>query len=207
MEDDIDLGETLEEMLLAEGYSVEWVKDGIQASEMSYDTRFDLYVFDINVPKFNGLELFEALREAEDRTPTIFISALIDMESITKAFNIGAEDYIKKPFFPEELLLRIASKFKSRATEEKIFYKNFLYYPQSHEVYQDNKPFVLSKMQLNLFDIFMQNIERILTTEEILYQSDIAQLSTLRVALTKLKKKTNLNIVNIHGVGYKLETC
>ncbi|HHS93113.1 MAG TPA: response regulator, partial [Campylobacterales bacterium] len=85
MEDEEDLGETLQEVLEDEGYSVHWVKDGAEASNLSFKQTFDLYVFDINVPELNGLELLESLRHAEDITPTIFISAMIDMETMRKA--------------------------------------------------------------------------------------------------------------------------
>jgi DNA-binding response OmpR family regulator len=61
MEDEVDLGETLQEMLEDEGYDVIWVKDGLEAADVSFKKQFDLYIFDINVPEFNGLELLESL--------------------------------------------------------------------------------------------------------------------------------------------------
>jgi len=203
LEDDIDLGETIEEMLEVEGYSVSWVKDGIEASEITYSEKFDLYIFDINVPEFNGLELLEALRGADDNTHTIFISALIDLDTISHAFNIGAEDYIKKPFFPEELLIRIRAKFnyKNRA----ILYKNIEYFPDKGEIYKDKKPIRLSKMQMELFDFFIKNMDKIVTKDNILDATSIKNISALRVALTKLKQITSFDIKNIHGVGYILE--
>ena len=203
MEDDIDLGETIEEMLELEGYSVVLVKDGVEASEVSFDTKFDLYIFDINVPEFNGLELLEALRNAEDNTPTIFISALVDLETISQAFDIGAEDYIKKPFFPEELLIRIRAKFNQQS--KTILYKDIKYIPKTGEIYKNNTPIHLSKMQMELFDYFMRNIERVVTKDNIIENTNIKNISALRVALTKLKQTTGLNIKNIHGVGYRLE--
>jgi len=203
LEDDIDLGETIEEILELEGYSVVWVKDGIEASEVTYNEKFDLYIFDINVPEFNGLELLEALRGAEDRTDTIFISALVDLETISQAFDIGADDYIKKPFFPEELLIRIRAKFNHK--NKSIFYKNIKYFPKSGEIYSNEKPIRLSKMQMELFDFFIKNIDKVVTKETILDTTSIKSVSALRVALTKLKQTIDFNIKNIHGVGYILE--
>ncbi|RUM75867.1 MAG: DNA-binding response regulator [Sulfurovum sp.] len=203
MEDDIDLGETIEEMLELEGYSVVLVKDGVEASEVSFDTKFDLYIFDINVPEFNGLELLEALRNAEDNTPTIFISALVDLETISQAFDIGAEDYIKKPFFPQELLIRIKAKFNQQS--KTILYEDIKYTPKTGEIYKNSTPIHLSKMQMELFDYFMKNIDKIVTREDIMESTNIKSISALRVALTKLKQTTELNIKNIHGVGYRLE--
>jgi DNA-binding response OmpR family regulator len=204
MEDDIDLGETIQEMLELEGYSVILVKDGVEASQVSYNTKFDLYIFDINVPEFNGLELLEALRDTEDKTPTIFISALIDLETIAKAFYIGAEDYIKKPFFPQELLIRIKAKFNQQY--KILSYQDITYNPKTGEIYKKDKPIQLSKMQMELFAYFMKNIDKVVSSYDIIETTNIKSISALRVALTKLKQTTNLNIKNIHGVGYRLET-
>jgi len=104
LEDDILLAQTLEELLEFEGFEVTLVGRGNDAIDVTYENSFDLYVFDINVPDINGLELLQSLRDASDTTPTIFISALVDLNSISKAFSIGADDYIKKPFFPEVLV-------------------------------------------------------------------------------------------------------
>jgi len=203
LEDDLDLGETILEVLEYEGYSVTWVKDGVDASDITYEEKFDLYIFDINVPNFNGLKLLEALREAEDDTPTIFISALVDLESISEAFRIGAEDYIKKPFFPEELLIRIRAKFNN--SNKKIRYKDILYYPKEKEIYRGKERVKLSKMQIELFDFFMKNIDKVVTKERILECVSVKNVSALRVAINKLKQLTGLEIKNIHGVGYRLE--
>ena len=203
LEDDLDLGETILDILEDEGYSVTWVKDGEDASESTYQESFDLYIFDINVPSFNGLELLEALRDAQDNTPTIFISALVDLESISEAFRIGAEDYIKKPFFPEELLIRIRAKFNN--SNKKITYKDIVYYPKDREIYRAKERINLSRMQIELFDFFIQNIDKVITKERILESISVKNISALRVAINKLKQLTGLEIKNIHGVGYILE--
>jgi len=203
LEDDIDLGETIQEMLEEEGYSVVWVKDGVEASEVTYNQKFALYIFDINVPEFNGLELLEALRNAEDSTHTIFISALIDLETISKAFNIGAEDYIKKPFFPEELLIRIKAKFNLYNRD--ILYRDIRYISKTGEIYKGGKFIKLSRMQMELFEVFIKNIGKIISKDRILEETSIRSFSALRVAITKLKQRLELDIKNIHGVGYRLE--
>ena len=203
MEDEEDLGETLQEMLEDEGYLVRWVKNGVEASNVTYNESFDLYVFDINVPEFNGLELLASLRNAEDMTPTIFISALIDLETMKKAFKIGAEDYLKKPFFPEELLLRIESKFQIK--NSLVTYKKLLYNPDTKELHKEGEPLFLSKKQQELFHFFMTNFNRTIEAEEIMEYSSITSLSALRVALSKLKQLTRIEIRSIHGVGYRVE--
>jgi len=204
MEDDIDLGETLQELLESKGYRVTLVTNGIEASELSYEKEFDLYVFDINVPEFNGLELLNALRHAEDQTPTIFISAFIDLDTITQAFKLGADDYIKKPFFPEELLLRIEIKLKKELNI--ITYNHIHFNPNNEEIVMDGEALHLSKMQMALFKIFIHNINRKVMKEDIMELTAIRSESALRVAITKLRNTTGLNIQNLHGIGYRLET-
>lgn len=205
MEDDSDLAETLKELLESKNYDVTLVTNGIEASEASYETKFNLYVFDINVPQFDGLELLDALRGANDTTETIFISAFIDLETIAKAFKVGANDYIKKPFYPEELLIRIEAKFQSY--EEVITYNNLNYNPKNEVLLKEGEELHLSQMQRVLFKLFIHKLNQVISKEEILEVTEISSASALRVAITKLKKSTELNIKNIHGEGYKLETC
>jgi len=205
LEDEEDLGETLQEILEDEDYSVHWVKDGAEAADVSFENKFDLYIFDINVPELNGLELLDSLRHAEDSTPTIFISAMIDMETIRKAFKIGVEDYLKKPFFPEELLIRIESKFQQKSSD--IIYGDLCYDPKTKALKRNEERLLLSKKQQQLFDIFITNINITLEPYRLMEYSSIKSVSALRVAINKLKQRTGIKIRSQHGVGYRLETC
>ncbi len=93
MEDEIDLGETLQDILKKAGYQVTWVKNGIEASTITYVQEFDLYIFDINIPELDGLALLDFLRNVNDKTPTIFISALIDFPRFHRSC-VGMHIYI-----------------------------------------------------------------------------------------------------------------
>ena len=204
LEDDKLLAQTIKELLESENYHVTLALDGAEASELSYSKDFDLYVFDINVPEINGLELLEALRNAEDNTPTIFISALIDLNSITKGFSLGADDYIKKPFFPEELLIRIKAKLGTQNSGI-IMYKNLLYDTKSKILKKDGHILPLGEVQERLFDIFITNIGQILDKEILFDCLEKPADTALRTAITKLKNSTGIEIKNIRGVGYTLE--
>jgi len=203
LEDDIELGETIQELLEYEEYDVTLVRDGTKALDKSYDTRYDLYVFDINVPEISGLELLKSLRDAEDKTPAIFISALVDMKSIAKGFEVGAEDYIKKPFFPEELLIRVNAKFIQ--INKNIHYKNIEYNPSTKLLKIDANSISLGETQQALFEKFIHNIGAVLDKEILLECLENPSPTALRVAINKLKKSLDLDIKNIRGVGYTLE--
>ena len=125
LEDDPILAKTLKKILEKNNYQVTWVRDGEDASTITFNEKFNLYLFDINVPLFNGDDLLLSLREASDKTPCILISALVDISSITKGFSSGADDYIKKPFDIDELLVRI--KAKTSSFSNIITYKDFKY--------------------------------------------------------------------------------
>jgi len=203
LEDDYALAETLEELLESNGYIVDLVHNGNDAIDASYEQSYDLYVFDINVPDISGIELLQSLREAEDITPTIFISALVDLNTIAKGFEVGADDYIKKPFFPEELLIRVRAKLA--VVKRDIEFENVRYFPVRKELYIDNKIVSLGEVQECLCDIFMSNIGKVLD-KSILMDCLVQPSDTaLRVALNKFKNITKLPIKNVRGVGYILE--
>lgn len=203
LEDDYELGETLKELLESHSYQVDLVESGDRAADASYDNTYDLYVFDINVPDINGLELLKSLRAADDKTPAIFISALVDLNSISKAFEVGADDYIKKPFFPEELLIRVNAKFTQSSKE--IKFKNLKYFPLNRELYIDEKIVSLGEVQECICDAFMGNIGNVLDKTVLMDCLQHPSDTALRVAINKFKQITGLEIKNIRGIGYILE--
>ncbi len=204
LEDDPTLSETIEELLESEGYHVTLAYDGDEASRLTYEEEFDLYIFDINVPEIDGLSLLEALREADDNTPAIFISALVDIETIATAFNVGAKDYIKKPFFPEEILIRVNAKFKQASKKIEIEHLN---YDPKTQVLRDEQGIVsMGEVQICLFEKFIHNRGRVVEKSSLCDCLLNNSSGALRVALNKLKQNTKLNIKNVRGVGYTLET-
>lgn len=197
------LGETIHEMLLESGYEVDWVMDGGAACEASWQKRYDLYIFDINVPQINGFDLLEQLRNADDTTPALFVSAMTDLSAMTKGFRVGADDYIKKPFYPQELLLRIEARFLKKQTL--LSYGKVSYNPQNDEVKKDEKLLSLGDVQLPLLWLFITNIGRTLSKESLFDVMEHPSESALRVAINKLKSTTEWEIINIRGIGYRIE--
>ena len=204
LEDDYELAQTLKELLESNSYSVDVVYDGEKAIDATYDNRYDLYIFDINVPEISGLELLESLRTADDTTPTLFISAMIDLKTIAKGFAVGADDYIKKPFFPEELLIRVNAKL-STAKKTQIIYKDLKYFPDKKILYKNNEAVSMGDVQKCLCDLFMNNIGDVLDKSVLMDCLTHPSDSALRVALNKLKQITGLPVKNIRSVGYTIE--
>jgi len=204
LEDDLILAETIQELLEQDGYEVSLAYDGDMASQLCYEEKFDLYIFDINVPQIDGISLLEALREADDNTPAIFISALVDIQTIATAFNVGAKEYIKKPFFPEEILIRVNAKFKQ--SPKIINIKHLTYDPKTQILRDKNGIIPMGDVQICLLEKFIYNQNKIVTKSSLCDCLIQNSPGALRVALNKLKQNTKLDIKNIRGIGYTLET-
>jgi len=202
LEDDPNLSKTLIKYLTLNGYEVDWAKNGEEAIDLSYDTNYALYLFDINVPLLNGVDLLTSLREAEDFTPTIIISAQIDIASVTKGFIAGADDYVKKPFDPEELLVRI--KAKTAVLKETITFRDYVLDLSTYEVLYQNTPFYMGDVQKSIFIKLIINHPNPVVKDELLECLEKPTDLALRVNIVKLKKNTNLEIKSVRGVGYKI---
>ena len=201
LEDDPTLCETLNIFLSKEGYQVDFALSIKEAEELSFNNNYDLYLFDINLPKGSGLELLEYLRDAEDNTPTIFITACDDMDSIQKGFSLDAIDYIKKPFDPKELKIRIDAKFKNSIIE----YLDISYDPKKDLLYKDGKLIDLGYVNHKIFTLLLKNCGSLVSKEELYNCFDKSSSTALRVAITTIKQRLNVDIKNIRAKGYILE--
>ena len=201
LEDDQILSETLQHFLSREGYDVDIALDIEKAEDLSFDNSYDLYLLDINLPKGSGLSLLEALRNAGDSTPTIFLTALTDMHSISKGFKLGAMDYIKKPFDPQELLIRIQAKF-----EKHIIFHGDIEFDQKSEILRKNGEIIdIGNVQYKIYTTLLLQCDTVVR-KEVLYEClDRISDTALRVAITKIKQRLGINIRNIRGKGYMVE--
>ena len=210
LEDDEVLSETLVELLESENFEITHVLDGEMALEATFIKHFDLLLLDVNVPFFNGFELLKSLRESEDKTPAIFITSLSDVASLSKGFDVGADDYIKKPFDFDELLVRINAlirkSYHTYANEIKV--DNFRFVIEKNELYSGSEFIALSPYELRITKLMFQNIDKTVEKELILQhlnQGNEVSEGALRVHISKLRK-IGLPIATIKGIGYRLAT-
>ena len=202
LEDDPNLAKSLVRYLQKHDYEVDWAKQGEEAIDLSYHSTYDLYLFDVNVPLVNGIDVLTGLRQADDRTPTIIISAQIDIDSMTKGFSAGADDYVKKPFNSEELLLRI--KAKTMLLKERLSVHNYSLDLHTHEVYRDNILYGMGEVQRNIFIQLLTAYPNPANKEILMESLATHNDGALRVNIVKLKKETGLDIQAVRGVGYKI---
>jgi len=200
LEDDYNLAESLKDVLELEGYEVDIASLAEEAYEKTFHKNYDLYIFDINLPDENGIEALKHLRFSGDETPTIYITALTDIDTMAKAFESGAEDFIKKPFEVEELLIRLKAKFNKK--NKKIKIKDIIYNPLTKEIKKNGKIIQLGDTLKNIFHELATNLNKIVPKEKLL---DYTSEKSLRVNINKLKNKLDLEIKNIRGEGYIIE--
>lgn len=203
LEDDTILAQTMVQLLKEENYDVTLVVDGEEVLEATYKNKYDLYLFDINVPLLNGMETLKLLRDAEDNTPTFFITALIDIESTLKGFNCGCDDYIKKPFDIDELIARIKVTLKRK--NPVLQYNDITFDLLENRVLKNNNEVSLGNVEKEIFSLLIRNINMTVDKSTFFDYMNKPSEAGLRVLISKLKKLLDLNITNTKGIGYKLE--
>ena len=208
VEDDLILSETLNELLEAEGYDLTLVASANQALEATYENEFELMLLDVNIPDFTGFELLKMLRESGNTTPCIFLTSLNDIASLSHGFEVGADDYLKKPFDFDELLVRIKALLRKSfsATSNEIIYKDLIYKIATNELIKESKLILLAPLEQKLLSIFFRRSDETITKQELLHELDSVNESSegaLRVYITKLRK-VGLEIQTIKGIGYRL---
>jgi len=210
LEDDEILAESLIELLEAEGFDITHLLSGEDALEATFSFHFDIYLFDVNVPELNGFELLKSLRDSGDKTPTIFLTALADVSSLAEGFEVGADDYLKKPFDFDELLIRMQALFKKQYNTylNEIKVADFTFYIEKSELYKKDIFIALSPYELKLTTLFFKELNKTLSkeylVEELSYDKEMSD-GALRVHINKLRKLA-LPIVTIKGVGYRLSS-
>jgi len=201
LEDDQILSETLEDFLTRAGNEVDVALTMEEAEDLTFDNKYDLYLLDINLPQGSGLKLLESLRYAEDNTPTIFITALADMDSMAEGFKLGAIDYIKKPFDPEELLIRLKAKFKN----DILYFEEITFDQEAQVLRKKGEVIDIGNVQYKIFTTLLKNKGNVVKKETLYECLDHTSDTALRVAITKIKQRLGINIINIRAKGYMIE--
>jgi len=204
LEDDQILCESLKEFLELEGYTVDVAHRGPEVFDLTFDESYDLYILDVNVPEIDGFDVLASLKESGDDTPAIYITALTDINSISKGFEIGADDYIKKPFDPEELVIRIKRKYQKENTLLKV--NDIVYDPTTRVLQKNGQTIGLGEVQQNIFHTLMVEQNRIVDSYTLMDLLEHPTPNALRVNLAKIKNRLGIEIKNIRGQGYMIES-
>ena len=207
LEDDYSLNEAIKEIIELENHSVKNFYDGQTAFD-NISNNFDLYILDINIPNINGLEILKNIKNINPKTKVIIISANININLIKEAYNLGCDDYIKKPFDIEELLLKIhryENKSKLIDLEKNIIFNLF-----SRELFVNNKVIELTKNEKNLLFLLVENLGKKISYEQIeyfVYENNIKSSDAIRSLVKRLRKKIPKDIIlNSLDQGYYIKS-
>jgi len=210
LEDELMLNNTICEYLKNIGHIVDSFLDGQVALE-HISNGYDLLILDVNVPTLNGFELLNELNQRKIHISTIFISAQVDIEDITKAYKLGAREYIKKPFHLQELGIKINQILKKEQnnTLHMRFSENYSYSKDKQTLYFNSEPQNLTKKQLEIIHILALNINMIVDFERFrvdVWNAENIDNPTIRAEISRLKKTLKEDFIkNIRGLGYKID--
>ncbi len=211
LEDDHLLNSAITKYLITTGHIIKSFRDGeVALKELKKDS-FDLLILDINVPGLDGFALLEALHDLKIQIPTIYISALADIEDISRAFDLGCHDYLKKPFHLKELTIRIDKILQSRYIPHQHvrLSKNYSFDIDRLTLRFDNEVQILPKRQLQIIELLARNRSRVVSYEmfmEYIWFDLEIDTPTIRAEMNRLKKVLKEDfIVNIRGVGYMIK--
>ncbi|EDZ63501.1 two-component response regulator [Sulfurimonas gotlandica GD1] len=210
LEDDTVLADILVDFLQEE-YTVTHTYSMKKALVLSEEINYDLYIFDINVPDGDGISLLKELRSFNDETPTIFITAFHDTQHLKKAFESGANDFIKKPFDLEELTQRIENIKRHFGLSFLVqIAKDLEFDTQNHILKSENSSQHLSNKESMCLHYLYKNRHRVVSVDELLQNlweyDEMPSGDAVRTLIKELRKHLGKeHILNIRGEGYRFE--
>jgi len=212
LEDELMLQSSILEYLETLGHKCLAYGDGLDVQNDLRTTQYDLLILDINVPNITGIELFKDIKNKNCNTPVIFISALVDIETITQAFDLGASDYIKKPFHLKELAIRvqkISQQIDNNKREHILLSPNYSYIKKDSTLLYNGELQILTKKQQSIIECLCKNIGTIIDFDifrEYAWGSDLVSDATIRAEISRLRKALKEDFIQNHkGVGYKVD--
>lgn len=210
-EDDVSQAESIKSWLEMDGYSVDWVERGDHAILALEQHRYDCLLLDRGLPKSSGDEILKALRAKQSDAPVIFITARDSITDRVDGLDLGANDYLVKPFSLEELSARVRSQLRQKQTviSHQIEYANLVLDTQAKTVLMDGQVVNLTAKEFKILHKLMQKPEHVLTREQLeesLYAwGDEIESNAIEVFIYQLRKKIgSKRIKTLRGLGYKM---
>ncbi|MCC4620723.1 response regulator transcription factor [Xanthomonas cassavae CFBP 4642] len=214
VEDNADLADAIVRRMRRSGHAVDWQADGVAAASVLRYQSFDLVVLDIGLPKLDGLRVLAGMRERGDTTPVLMLTARDGIEDRVQALDVGADDYLGKPFdFREfEARCRVLLRRNRGQASEVVQIGRFVFDNAAHTVTLDGAPIELPNREYRLLEILIGRLGQVVGKDEIgngLFGfDDDAGPNAIELYVGRLRRKlasAPLRIVTVRGTGYKLE--
>lgn len=205
----------LEKGLRAEGHSVVVERTGLDGWEATRYQNFDLIVLDVMLPKLDGFELARRLRESKNWTPILMLTARDALADKIRGLDLGADDYLTKPFLFEEFLARIRAAARRGAAPRPpiLVAEDLALDPAAHEVRRGQQSIALTRTEYSLLDLLMRNVDRVVSRDAILAAlwntEESVEDGSLNAFISLLRKKIDKRgqpslIETVRGVGYRI---
>jgi DNA-binding response OmpR family regulator len=217
-EDEKELSNALVAILKHNNYSIDPVYDGTDALDYGLSENYDVIILDIMMPRMSGLEVLEKLRQQGIHTPILMLTAKAEIEDRIQGLDMGADDYLSKPFAMGELLARVRAmgRRKSEFTPNLIEVGNISLNKENYELSNGQASLRLGNKEYQMLEMLMVNPKRLISTEQFMeriwgYDAE-AEINVVWVYISYLRKKltsldANVKIKAVRGVGYTLEEC
>lgn len=209
LEDELMLQTAIAEYLEDSGYEVDAFEDGAEAYGSATIENYDLFIFDINTPSIDGLTLLEQLQNEKIFIPTVFISAITEIEQISKAYELGCYDYLKKPFHLKELTLHIDRLLKMANIQSKTMVKiskMYLYNIEKEQLIFNSQEQILTPKQNQIMKLFASNLEQTVSFDMLRYyvwDDEYMDTATIRAEVHRLRQILKEELIEtIKGIGY-----
>jgi len=209
LEDDLILQEIIEEYLVEQGYAVDTFLDGGKALDAAMSRQYDMLLLDVNVPEIDGFEMLEYLRGVKNSTPVIFITSLSGVKNLQKGFELGANDYLKKPFELAELCIRIEHQLQTKRHEKELKVGEFRFYPQNQILQKGELTLSLKQKEVQILLYLLKKQGAIVSLDELIENVWTGErpptYATIRTYIKNLRKALGAEAIeNIKGSGYRL---
>lgn len=209
VEDDVSLADGLVTALKRDGHTVDLLQDGIHALEALTNERFDLVILDLGLPRLDGFSVLKQLRSNKNSTPVLILTARDAIEDKVEGLDLGADDYLVKPFDVIELKARIRALLRrsnGRSVSE-IHYRNLTLFPESHKVVYQEKDINLTRREFTLLHELISQPGHVYTRDVLLQLiygwEDNVDSNALEVHIHHLRKKIFPDLIRtIRGIGY-----
>ena len=213
IEDDITLNSTITDYLKFKGNNMVSLEDGDKAIDTIDKTNFDLYIIDLNIPNINGLDIVKYIRQKDTLTPIIMITASMELENFKIAYQNGCDEYIKKPFYLEELEIRIDKLLSKKSEKNSIIQisNTITFDIEYEELIINGQIKKLRKKEKRLLSLFLQNINKTVSIEIIenyVWENEIKESYPIRQLINDLRKEFDNGekfIFLDRGTGYRFE--
>jgi two-component system copper resistance phosphate regulon response regulator CusR len=214
IEDDDVIGERLESTLTKEGYTVEWAQDGIEGLSWAKSGAYAVILLDVMMPKMDGWTVIGRLRDAKINTPVLMLTAKDEIDDRVKGLDLGADDYLVKPFDFKELIARVRAltRREKQSKSSVIKISDLEIDTLNKSVRRNGNELHLTPREYSLLEALARNLGRVLSRETIIdriWDDEESLSNTVNFHVTSLRKKIDLDrekslIETVHGFGYRI---